>query len=734
MNRWRTFWAGLGALARGDFPAASVPSTALGGGVTVTGADRPAENVVLAFACITARREAMGAAPLMVTDRNGNAIEGGPLVDLLERPNGAQSWDEYIRVLETHLTLYNACAVALVGDAGDLPDELVPLCPTGMQAEMGVHVPTATARVTRWLYQDPTTGYRRQFAPEEVIVRMGYNPHAPLAALSPTKVLTRTIQSDIAARESNLGLFANNSTPAGYLWSEKPINLDQAKEVGESWNSAHGGYANRHKTAVLWGGLKYDKLGLSPQELEYVESLRSLRIDYYMVFRVYPAMLAEMTGETGLSQGSSTDSQRVAWWEDVGLPELDLLAGIHQQVADKFGAVARGYRTRTLTRIERAAFERRRRRGNLSIWFNDSAIPALSRNRVARVDALSKLATLGYLPDEASEYLDMGLPPHPDNIGRVPFSLQPIGEAAEAEAEKKAQAGEAGQEDAAENEDAAAELGAQAGEALDRLEELLRAEGDRATARQREIFQKFLAPREKTAREKWSRFFVEQRGRVLKRVESLARADADDMWSKVFSREAEDGQLVARMTALWAEHVKDGWELFQARTGVGVAFNVDDPHVRAAVARRRIQGLKVNDTTEQALRGIFATAVEEGLTVSDTADRIAEYYNTNCVGTDRARPMTAARTQTAGIVNDGQLAAAKAVGGLKKFWIHGSPEEPRESHVRAAREYDAAHAIALDDTFLVDGERMDAPGDPSADVSNTANCTCFLGFTKGGGR
>jgi hypothetical protein len=43
---------------------------------------------------------------------------------------------------------------------------------------------------------------------------------------------------------------------------------------------------------------------------------------------------SEMTGETGLSQGSSTDEQRVAWWEDVGIPELDTISGMLQQVAN----------------------------------------------------------------------------------------------------------------------------------------------------------------------------------------------------------------------------------------------------------------------------------------------------------------------------------------------------------------------------------------------------------------
>ncbi len=147
---------------------------------------------------------------------------------------------------------------------------------------------------------------------------------AGLGALARGEMLTREQFTAAAVPSTALG---------GGVSVTGADNLDQAKEVGESWNSAHGGYANRHKTAVLWGGLKYDKLGLSPQELEYVESLRSLRIDYYMVFRVYPAMLAEMTGETGLSQGSSTDSQRVAG-EGAGADQPGGAGGSARHAAD----------------------------------------------------------------------------------------------------------------------------------------------------------------------------------------------------------------------------------------------------------------------------------------------------------------------------------------------------------------------------------------------------------------
>lgn len=735
----RVFTAAGDELARAastqvTFTAADVTAMAdnigsAGTQLTVAGASRPAENAIMAFACIIARREAVGSAPLMVTDAEDNVIESGPLVQLLEHPNGEDDWAQYIRKLETSLTLHNVCAFHIGKEVDGVPQELIPLHPEGLQAIPGYHVQTGVPRIVKWRYTDPTTREQREFDPDEVIVHLGYNPHAPLASLSAQNVLTRTIKSDLAAREQNLAMFLNDATPRGYLHTDGKSTEAQMQAVLNTWNGAYQGYLNRHKTAALWGGVKYDRVQLTPAELEFFESLRSMRIDYYMAFRVYPAMLAEMTGETGLSQGSSTESQRVAWWEDVGLPELSLIASLHQRVAERFGKAAAGLRVgRSLTRIERGVLARkdRRPRGTSYIWFNDSAIPALARMRYSRIESALKLSTgMGYLPDDANDYLQLGLPPHPDNLGRVPFSLQVVGEAAEPP-----------QPPPPPVEEQAKTRGEKLFAALDRLENLCRADQHLSPIR------KFIAKREKEVARKLSGFFIDQMGRVLKRLElhgqELNRADdsakkAKDLLTAVFPRSEEDPQLLARLAPLIGTHLEDGIKLFQDRVGIQPAnpLTVDaSPALRKAIETRKIQGLKINDTTERELREIFVTAFEEGATTMQTGDMVAEYYKNNCRGENAARPMTAARTQTSGIVNEGQMIAAREAGDLLKFWIHGSPEDPRETHIDAAARYDEAHAITLEEPFNVDGDEMDAPGDSSADISNTANCTCIVGFRK----
>ena len=723
---FKTFIRNLTTLARADtlstFTGSNVTAAqAFGSGaisslMQVPGASRPAENVILAYACIAARREAIGGQSPMLQDANKEALSSGPARDLLDNPNAAQDWDQFVRVLETHQTLHNCCAVHLLPD--NARPELTPLNPEGLQAIMGIYVPAGTARVVRWRYVDPTTAEQREFAPEDVVIRMGYNPHAPLSALSPTRVLDRTIKGDIAAREQNLGIFQNDATPRGYLHTDAGMTKEQALQVLDVWNSAQQGFLNRHKTAALWGGVKYDRIQLSPAELEFMESLRQSRIDFYMAFRVYPAMLAEMTGETGLSQGSSTDNQRIAWWEDVGLPELKLMSGIVTEAFKRLGLLPEG----------------------ASISYNPASIPALARQRLGKIDQAAKLLTAGYEPDAVNEYLDLQLPPHPDNIGRVPFSLQPIGEGA---AEPKAIEGEANQvpESAPSVKSAvpaSASSRAEVDVAFSRVEQIL-SRSPRAPSPDIPAHIARMEALEKKAAQKWSRFFIEQRGRVLGRLEKLARNEqvaraASEPASVVFSvfpREAEDKALVARMNPTWIAGLQTGWDQFSQKTGIANPFQIEAPSTMRALEARKIQGMKVNDTTEEALRDVFRTGFEEGKTLYQLSDDIAAYYADHCEGFDSARAMNAATTQTTGIVNDGELLAAREAGGLRKFWIHAEPNEgSRPTHIAAARDYSEGQAIALDDKFRVGGEELDAPGDPSASPENVCNCHCMLGFAR----
>lgn len=723
------------------FDVMSTGVTSAGGvssAMDVPGLYRPAENVLMVFGCIIARREAIGKVPRRISDPEGNLITSGPLIDLLDAPNPMSNWSQYIRELETYNTLYNIMIVAVVGDTG-LPESLVPLNPAYLNPYMGVYEPTGTPVVIEYRYSDPITGRQKIFKPEQLLIHKGFNPHAPLAPLSPINVLRRTMQADIVAREQNLALFQNDARPAGILTNENRMTKEQAEEVLNHVESRLKGYQNRKRLLALWGGLKYQDVGLTPVEMEYLNGLKFLRTDYYIVFRVPPAMIYEVMPVEMGKGNEATESAKVQWWEDVGLSELETIAALHQPIVDRFFRQGRGGRVgRTLMRSERDSYRRFIRRSAVNVsqdearyalWFDDNSIPALGRYRLGKLDQMVKVLGMGYLPDDANAWLDLDLPEHPDNLGRVAFNLQVIG------GNQTTDGGRQTTDQTDQQQKSAPVM-----RALDRLEEVLRADVPAKYAGLRKVFDAFLKPREKAAAKKWSRFFVEQRERVLARVATLQRADAgksanaaDAELARIFPRQEEDSQLVMRIAPIIHEHMVDGVRFFEKEIGVdlkgGMAID-SDPRLMRAVEERQIQGRIVNDTTEERLREIIRTSFEEGMTTRDMGDRIAKYYADNCVGEGSARAMTAANTQTAGIVNEGRMIAAEEVGGLKKGWLHGGSKDPREGHMTAQREY-LNNPIPLDEDFKVDGYECSAPGDSSLPPEEVCNCTCMAVFVKG---
>ena len=728
---------------------------------------RPAEQMVSVFAALNARNEMIRKVPMRISDGSDNIIEGGNLVELLARPNQWMDCVQYIVALETYLALYDEVYVAIVMDGGPAPVSLMPLSPRDMDPVWGVHEPTGKRVPYGWIHRDAHTGVSTEWRWDEVIPIVGFNPHAPFSGLSAMTAGRRSMQQDLATRDANLALFVNGGMPDVVLETDQNITREQHEEFMRRWSEKYTGYSNSHKAAMLYNGLKAKVLGLNPEELQALEALKFTLRDVVMVMRVMPAMLGVMEGETGLSQGSSTEEQKVAWWNQTGLGELSRIAAAHQAfLVDRFAWKARG--SRGPSRAERHArkqfcarralrYERttNRKTSRLQVWFDEGQIEELVEHRMKRLEQMVKVAGLGYLPDELNDYFDLGLPEHPTNVGMVPFSWQAVGGVAlesgteeRGETRRGSGSGDLVEGEATTNPPAALCAALRAGSAND-ANELV--EGFRAlrglisggeqraleglSKKLRPKFERLRKKAEKQGTKKWSRYFMEQRKRVLAALtKQRGRRSANERMAvslgDIFDRNGEDGALRALLTPLFAAVSEEAWDFFgtfDVVTETENAFSVDDPRIRDAIDRRVIQGTQANDKTEEDLRAILKANVDEGGTLGDLEDAIAGYYAEH-VGETKARPRTAARTQMNGLVNDGRMAAAQSVGGMLKFWIHGSPDDPREHHIAAEGKYSAA-PIPLDEPFVLEtGVSMNAPGDASAPVGETANCTCFLGF------
>jgi hypothetical protein len=131
---------------------------------------------------------------------------------------------------------------------------------------------------------------------------------------------------------------------------------------------------------------------------------------------------------------------------------------------------------------------------------------------------------------------------------------------------------------------------------------------------------------------------------------------------------------------------------------------------------------QINRTTENQIRGIIRSSLDEGLSIVNTAARIREL----------SAPMSAirahviARTETHTAANFGAQAAAELTGlQMKREWVSAMDDRTRTT---PPDEFDHADAdgqvVGMREPFTVGGESLMFPGDPSASPGNQIMCRC----------
>ena len=115
-----------------------------------------------------------------------------------------------------------------------------------------------------------------------------------LKGLSPIQQARQAIGLSRAAEKFGARFFGNGSRPGGVLSTEASLDDKQLALARDSWLAAQGG-ANQGKTAVLPGTWKYEQVGLSPEESQFLETRKFQRTDIAALFRVPPHMIGDTT-------------------------------------------------------------------------------------------------------------------------------------------------------------------------------------------------------------------------------------------------------------------------------------------------------------------------------------------------------------------------------------------------------------------------------------------------------
>lgn len=165
-----------------------------------------------------------------------------------------------------------------------------------------------------YAYSDPS-GKRIPFEQDEIFHVKGQFSDG-LRGMSVIKAAREGLPRARAADEHAAEFYGNNSIPAGVLEYPQALNQTQIDQLRESWEKQHRGSGNRHRVAILEQGLKWNPLGISNTDAQWIEGRQFEIEEIARWFNVPPHKLKHLLRATF----SNIEHQGKEYYEDSVLP------------------------------------------------------------------------------------------------------------------------------------------------------------------------------------------------------------------------------------------------------------------------------------------------------------------------------------------------------------------------------------------------------------------------------
>lgn len=238
--------------------------------------------------------------------------EKHPLRDVLvHRPNRWQTSFEWREMMGAHFALRGACYSEIVSSGGRAVDELVPLHPDRVRP---FFAPDGTIAFE---YRQPD-GRARIILQHEMhwmhLLPLGGDPTKPY---SPIALAREAIGLALATEEHAARLFSNGARPGGVLMMAGKLKDEEArKRLKQSWQDVQGGLRNAHKVALLEDGMKWESLGMTNEDAQFIETRNLQLSEIARIFGVPPHKIADLARSTN----NNIEHQGIEWVTDTVRP------------------------------------------------------------------------------------------------------------------------------------------------------------------------------------------------------------------------------------------------------------------------------------------------------------------------------------------------------------------------------------------------------------------------------
>lgn len=259
--------------------------------------ERTAMQTTAVYACVRILAEAVASLPLHVyeyqDDGGKKLVHDHPLYYLLhDEPNPEMTSFVFRETLMSHLLIWGNAYAQIIRDGAGRVLGLYPLLPDKMEVQRD-DKGNIYYVYSRNSDENPTfKEYGNIKLKAEDVLHIPGLGFDGLIGYSPIAMAKNAVGMTLACEEYGASFFANGANPGGVL--EHPGVLKDPSKVRESWNSVYRGVTNAHKIAVLEEGMKYQQIGIPPEEAQFLETRKFQINEIARLYRIPPHMVGDL--------------------------------------------------------------------------------------------------------------------------------------------------------------------------------------------------------------------------------------------------------------------------------------------------------------------------------------------------------------------------------------------------------------------------------------------------------
>lgn len=626
----------------------------------------------------------------------------------LEQPSPGLTYDDFIEATIGWLKLKGEAFWLL-------SDELLVPFP---EVRRGQFPPLIVARPDRmrqvidqgqlvgWVYTDPFGG-AKTLLPEQVIQPKFWNPYDVWRGLSEFDSAQVAAEADWLAGKYSRNLMANNGDTGPFIVAKNGVPSDPQREqiIQDLKAKRQAQLRGDFRPIFLTGDISVEDPKLQSVDANYIAQRLEHRHEIAAAFGV-PMSMFDVRND--YSMGSQS-----AWYQLV----LNTCIPTGAKVCEALELL--------IARVLRQPVE-------VGLFWDDH--PVMQTVRRERLAAVEGLANRGMPMHEISEYLGLDLPRFPgDDVGLLPIGLAPAEQVTSAPDPTEDPAlAEPEESDAEDQPDPADQSSASGPAAAEKLLTLLRSRepvqrvANRARwnhhMRQRATAQRSLEVQVRKA-------LFKARAQVLQRLPHLGPTDksgapgtvAKSLVDLLFDAGQFAHDLAGTVLPTLQTAVTQASAQALAEIGWRDPWKLPPQKVRDFIDARR---QPVQDCSA-AVRSQLNTALQAGLDAGETSSELADRVRTVFTDLGKAEAERIAKTEAGMAYNFSRNETFKGVGITHKRWLSSHGPTVRPAHRQAEIDTET-RPIPMHEPFMVEGEPLMYPGDPSGTAGNIINCQCVM--------